>query len=168
MNNLSKILLVAMTAVMAFATFAPVAPAFAAQPASGNTIVAIAAGNADFSTLVAAVECTGLVPALSRRGQLTVFAPTNEAFAKLRLDASNVCSALPKDTLKSILLYHVARGARYASDVVSSTQIRMLNGEFTHISLSDGNAYINDAQIIATDIPASNGVIHVIDTVLMP
>ena len=168
MKKFHKTLLVALTAVLALAAFAPVAPVAAAQPAGGNTIVAIAAGNPDFSTLVAAVQCTGLVPALSRRGQLTVFAPTNAAFAKLGLDASNVCSALPKAALTNILLYHVAHGARYAQDVVASSRIRMLNGEFTRISLRGGSAFINNAQIVAVDIQASNGVIHVLDSVLMP
>ena len=167
MKTLSKIVMVSVVALMALAAFVPTA--YAAQPdLSGNNIVDIASGNPAFSTLTAAVTCTGLAPALSRKGQFTVFAPTNDAFGKLGLDASNVCSALPKAQLTNILLYHVARGARYASDVVASDRIRMLNKGFTYPSVSNGNAYINNAQITATDIRASNGVIHVIDTVLMP
>ena len=86
---------------------------------------------------------------------------------KLDLNADNI-GDLDTDVLTGILLYHVAKGRRMAEDVVSSTQIRMLAGQFTEISLRDDGAYIDDSLIIATDVPADNGVIHVIDTVLMP
>lgn len=163
-----KIIHALLIVVFVLATIIPVAYAApaSARPA-GNTIVDIAVKNGGFTTLVAAVSCTGLVPALSGQRQYTVFAPTDAAFSNLGLNASNVCS-IPKATLTNILLYHVAHGARYASDVVASDRIRMLNGEFTKISLQGGSAYINTAKIIATDIQASNGVIHVIDKVLLP
>lgn len=146
--------------------------------ASGGpqTIVGIAASNPDFSTLVAAVTCTGLVPALNGSTRYTVFAPTNEAFAKLGLNATNVCTALPKATLTNILLYHVTKGTRLANRVLpredhQTRTIRTLlddqsfrvNGKGTIFTTSDSMS-----KIVATNIVASNGVIHVIDTVLIP
>jgi hypothetical protein len=123
-------------------------------------------GVGEFSTLIAAVVSADLVKALSAVGQRTVFAPTDAAFGALGLDASNV-GDLPKDVLESILLYHVAPGRRYAADVVSSDRIRMSNGGVTTIRVENGAAYINDSQIVVTDVEASNGVIHVIDAVLL-
>ena len=137
------------------------------KPAEGSTIVAIAAGNPNFSTLVAAVVRAGFVEALSAKGQRTVFAPTNAAFAKLGLTAANI-NTVPIDVLQNILLYHVAPGARLAADVVASESIRMANGERTVISLRADGSYIDESKIIGTDIVATNGVVHVIDAVLMP
>jgi uncharacterized surface protein with fasciclin (FAS1) repeats len=159
-----------LVAVFVFA-FSAVFAAPAAAAGSDKTIVetalAINADSGEFSTLIAAVVYTGLVPTLNGKGQFTVFAPTDAAFAKLGLDAESIVT-LPKKTVKSILLYHVARGERLSGDVVSSSRIRMMNKQFTYPSLMNGNAYINDAMILAVDVPAKNGVIHVIDTVLMP
>lgn len=141
------------------------------RPASSPTIVDVAlavnAASGEFSTLIAAVVSADLLDALSAVGQRTVFAPTDAAFAELGLDASNI-GMLPKAALTDILLYHVAPGRRYAADVVSSNRIRMANGGFTTISLKDGVAYINDSEIVATDVEASNGIIHVIGGVLLP
>jgi uncharacterized surface protein with fasciclin (FAS1) repeats len=141
------------------------------KPSERTTIVDVAlavnAESGEFSTLIAAVVAADLVDALSGNGQLTVFAPTDAAFAKLDLNADNIGEMDP-DALTGILLYHVAKGRRMAEDVVSSDQIRMLTGQRTMISLMDGGAYINDSMIVATDVPADNGVIHVIDTVLLP
>ena len=141
------------------------------KPSERTTIVdvalAINADSGEFSTLIAAVVAADLVDALSGNGQLTVFAPTDAAFAALDLNDDNI-GDLDQDTLTGILLYHVAKGRRMAEDVVSSNQIRMLNGQRTMISLMDGMAYINDSKIVATDVPADNGVIHVIDAVLLP
>jgi uncharacterized surface protein with fasciclin (FAS1) repeats len=132
-----------------------------------DVALAVNANTGEFSTLIAAVVTAGLVDALSAKGQLTVFAPTDAAFAELGLNADNI-GDVPLEALTNILLYHVAKGRRMAADVIGSDQIRMLNGEFTMISLNEGMAYIDDSQIIATDVPADNGVIHVIDTVLQP
>ena len=141
------------------------------KPSERETIVDVALAinedTGEFSTLIAAILAADLAPALSGNGQLTVFAPTDEAFAKLDLNADNI-GDVPVADLTGILLYHVAKGRRMAEDVVSSEQIRMLNGERTMIKLMDGGAYINDSMIVATDVPADNGVIHVIDTVLLP
>ena len=159
-----------LVAVLVFA-FSAVFAAPAAAAGSDKTIVetalAINAESGEFSTLISAVVYTGLLPTLNGKGQFTVFAPTDAAFAKLGLDADSI-KTLPKATVKSILLYHVARGERLSGDVVSSSRIRMMNKQFTYPSLMDSKAYINDAEILAVDVPAKNGVIHVIDTVLMP
>lgn len=169
-KQISALLAVALLALSVFA-FAHVATAQAAPKPRQNTIVDVAvsvnAKTGEFSTLIAALKAAGLVNALNGQGQYTVFAPTDAAFAKLGLNASNI-GTLPKATLTNILLYHVAHGSRYASDVVSSTQIRMLNKEFTTVSTQNGSVYINNARIIEANVPASNGVIHVIDTVLIP
>jgi len=132
-----------------------------------QTIVEIAAGDTAFTTLVAAVVAADLVEALSGPNQLTVFAPTNAAFAKLGLDASNVGS-LPKDALTDILLYHVTGGRRGAVSVLFSRRIRMLNGDFTRVRLTRQGLFLNESEVIAANLSASNGIVHVIDSVLLP
>jgi uncharacterized surface protein with fasciclin (FAS1) repeats len=168
MKKLSVVFTLVAVFVFAFtAVFAaPVAAAGSSQTIV-ETALAINADSGEFSTLIAAVVYTGLVPTLNGKGQFTVFAPTDAAFAKLGLDAESIVT-LPKSTVKNILLYHVARGERLSGDVVSSSRIRMMNKQFTFVSLKDSGAYINDAMIVAVDVPAKNGVIHVIDTVLLP
>jgi uncharacterized surface protein with fasciclin (FAS1) repeats len=133
-----------------------------------GTIVEVAAGNPDFSTLVAAVKAAGLVDTLNSAGPFTVFAPTNAAFAKL--PAGTVQSLLKpenKDKLTAILTYHVVAGKVMAADVVKLKSADTVNGKAVAIDASMG-VKINDANVTATDIKASNGVIHVIDTVLIP
>lgn len=150
------------------------APAAARTARSANIVdIAVAASQADpgeFKTLVAAVLAAdpAVVATLSKQRQLTVFAPTDAAFAKLGLNAGNIATTLTKAQLTQILLYHVAPGARYAADVVDSSRIRTLGGGFLAVSIRDGSAYVNDSKIVATDIRATNGVIHVIDAVLLP
>lgn len=164
-------LLVAVVLGVGFAALAPKSHASAAPVTKGATIVGVAvainAKTGEFSTLIAALKDAGLVNALNGKGQFTVFAPTDAAFAKLGLNASNI-GTLPKATLTNILLYHVAHGSLYASDVVAATQIRMLNKEFTHVTTQGGAVFINNAQVIQPNVSASNGVIHVINTVLLP
>ena len=141
------------------------------KPSERTTIVDVAleinADSGEFSTLIAAVVAADLVGALSGNGQKTVFAPTDAAFAALDLNADNI-GDMDQAALTNILLYHVANGRRMAEDVVSSAQIRMLNTQRTMISVTDEGAFINDAMIIITDVPADNGVIHAIDAVLLP
>lgn len=141
------------------------------QPAPSPTIVDVAlavnASTGEFSTLLAAVVAADLASALSARGQRTVFAPTDAAFATLGLNAGNI-GTLPTDALTNILLYHVAAGRRDSGSVVGSDRIRMANGGFTRVSLEGGAAFINDARIVQPDVSASNGIIHVIDAVLLP
>jgi transforming growth factor-beta-induced protein len=133
----------------------------------GNTTVDVLVNDGRFTTLVAAVEAAGLVDALNGEGPLTVFAPTDEAFAKL---PAGTVDALLQDipTLTNILLYHVVEGAVKAEDVVKLTSIDTLAGQPISIKVEDGKVYVNDAQVIIADIITSNGVIHVIDAVLLP
>jgi uncharacterized surface protein with fasciclin (FAS1) repeats len=132
-----------------------------------GTIVDVAAGNEDFSTLVAAVEAAGLAETLSSEGPFTVFAPTNDAFAALPeglLDAL----LLPEnqETLVKILTYHVLAG-EVTSDMVTAGEVATVEGQNITIT-TDGGVKVNDANVIATDVMASNGVIHVIDAVIVP
>lgn len=141
------------------------------RPAQSPTIVDVAlsvnAETGEFSTLIAAVVEAGLLDDLSAVGQRTVFAPTDAAFAALGLNAGNI-GTVGEETLRNILLFHVANGRRDAGDVTSSDRIRMLNGDFNEITVLGSEAFIGGAQIIGTDVPASNGYIHVIDAVLLP
>ena len=132
-----------------------------------QSIVDIAVADGRFETLVAAVGAAGLAETLSNEGPFTVFAPTDEAFAKL---PEGTVDALLADipALTDILLYHVVEGAVLAEDVVSREEAQTLLGENVSIRVEEGIVYINDAQVILADIIAENGVIHVIDTVLLP
>jgi uncharacterized surface protein with fasciclin (FAS1) repeats len=127
-----------------------------------------------FDTLIAAVLAAdeAVLETLSGNGQHTVFAPTDDAFAALGLNEGNIGTALPKDVLTQILLYHVAPGQRYAADVVESSRIRTLyKGRMGFLFQSGGVLTDNlgrDANIIVTDVPAANGVIHAIDAVVLP
>ena len=133
-------------------------------PAMDIVETAVAAGN--FTTLVAAVEAAGLVDALKADGPLTVFAPTDAAFAAL---PAGTVEALLNDqaALTNILLYHVVNGSVKAADVVKLTEATMLNGAKVSITVGSG-VMINDANVTTTDILTKNGVIHVIDKVLIP
>jgi uncharacterized surface protein with fasciclin (FAS1) repeats len=137
------------------------------KKAMNKTIVDIASENSDFSTLVAAVKAAGLVETLSGTGPFTVFAPTNEAFAKL---PQGTVEALLKDKekLAKILTYHVVSGKVMAKDVVGLTSAKTVEGSDLTVKVENGKVMINNANVTKTDIEASNGVIHVIDTVLMP
>lgn len=136
---------------------------------AAGTIVDVAAGNADFETLVAAVKAAGLVETLSGEGPFTVFAPTDAAFAKL--PAGTLESLLKpenKDQLVSILTYHVVAGKVKAADVVKMDSATTVNGATADIAVMGDTVRIDGATVTATDIYASNGVIHVIDTVIIP
>lgn len=135
--------------------------------AAAGTIVDVASGNADFSTLVAAVGAAGLAETLAGEGPYTVFVPTNEAFEKL--PAGLVDSLLEpenKDALTRILTYHVLAG-KVTSDQVSAGDVETVEGSKVAIS-TDGGVKVGDAMVVTPDVAASNGVIHVIDTVLVP
>ena len=150
-------------------------------PVQAQTIVDVAVANADFSTLVAAVKAAGLVETLSSEGPFTVFAPNNEAFDKLpdgTIDSLLQPESL--DKLKSVLTYHVVAGKFDAAAVVDA--INKNNGKYSVttvqggtivLSLKDGNVMLTDANggtsmVILADVAASNGVIHAIDSVVMP
>ncbi len=154
------------TALIAVLTIAFGGPAFAGGHDKTADIVdtAIAAGS--FDTLVAAAEAAGLVETLKNDGPFTVFAPTDEAFAKLPEGTVEALLADP-DKLSQILTYHVVPGRLMAADVVSADSLTTAQGGKLTIDTTDG-ARIGNAAIIQTDIATSNGVIHVIDTVLLP
>ena len=143
---------------------------------SGNTIVDIASGAPDFSILVDAVVFADLAGTLSGNRQFTVFAPTNDAFVDLLntlgITADELFQPQNKALVTKILLYHVAPGERFAADVVSSDKVRTMAKEFAHIKIDDGAFIGNDtygyAEIVDTDIDAANGVIHVINKVIVP
>ncbi|MFN3579200.1 MAG: fasciclin domain-containing protein [Pseudomonas sp.] len=125
---------------------------------------AIAAGS--FSTLVTAVQAADLVDTLKGEGPFTVFAPTDEAFAKIP-QADLEALLADKDKLTAVLTYHVVVGKVMAADVAGMTSAETVQGSSLTISTTDG-VMVDDATVVTTDIKASNGVIHVIDTVLMP
>jgi uncharacterized surface protein with fasciclin (FAS1) repeats len=121
-----------------------------------------------FNTLVAAVQAAGLVDTLAGPGPFTVFAPTDAAFAKLPRATLNALLANP-DQLRAILTYHVVPGRVLAADVVGLTSATSVQGEPISIAVQDGKVFLNgNSQVVTTDIPATNGVIHVIDTVILP
>lgn len=138
----------------------------AAAPTADIVDTAVAAGS--FNTLVAAVQAAGLVEALKGDGPFTVFAPTDDAFAKIPQETIDGLLADPTGDLTQILLYHVIAGKVMASDLSDGLTAATLQGGEVTFSLSDAGAKVNDANIIATDIETSNGVIHVIDSVILP
>ncbi|HEX4854759.1 fasciclin domain-containing protein [Arenimonas sp.] len=168
MNIFRKSLLVAMmTAVVATPAFAGHHSEGKAKPA--GTIVDVAASNADFETLVAAVKAAGLVETLSGEGPFTVFAPTDDAFAKLPAGTlENLLKPENKDQLVAILTYHVVAGKVTAADVVKLDTATTVNGAAADVTVAGSTVKIDEATVTATDIGASNGVIHVIDTVILP
>lgn len=140
-----------------------------AQNTTANqTIAQIVASNPNFSTLLAAVQAAGLVETLSGPGPFTVFAPTNEAFAKIpKADLD----ALLKDkaALTKVLTYHVVGGKVVSAEVVKLKEAKTVQGQIITIAVTNNTVVLNgSAKVTAVDIPASNGVIHVIDTVLLP
>lgn len=149
------------------AASAPAESAMAEAPAAAGTIVDVAAGNPDFSTLVAAVQAAGLAETLSGQGPFTVFAPTNAAFEAL---PAGVVDALllpeNKETLAKILTYHVVAGNVMAADVKAG-DVATVEGQNIAIA-TDGGVTVNGAKVVQTDVVGSNGVIHVIDAVLLP
>jgi uncharacterized surface protein with fasciclin (FAS1) repeats len=134
---------------------------------ASSTVVEIAVNNPDFSILVEAVSKAGLVDALSAEGPFTVFAPTNDAFKSLfsQLGVSGV-KDLTAEQLTPILTYHVVSGKVMSTDL-SNTSVATLNGQKIKIDLSSG-VKINNSKVVAADIEGKNGVIHVIDSVLLP
>ncbi len=148
------------------AVILPPADEPAKQPA---TVVAAAAASEDFSTLVAAVKAAGLVETLAGEGPFTVFAPTNEAFAKL--PEGTVATLLKPENKKKlieVLTYHVVPGKVLAADVVKLKEAETVQGGKVAVKVDDKGVHINDARVVQADIECGNGVIHVIDAVLLP
>ena len=160
MNSISKLAVAATTAVGIMAGSAV---------ARAADIVDTAMAADQFKTLTAALGAAGLVDTLKGPGPFTVFAPTDAAFAKL--PAGTVETLLKpenKAQLTAILSYHVVPGSVMAADVVKLTEAKTVNGKMIKVSVDDGNVMINDAKVTTADIAASNGVIHVIDAVILP
>ena len=167
MKNISLSATAALAALFTLPTLAQ------AQPSSNTktpmNIVQIASENGNFKTLVAAVKAAGLAETLQGAGPFTVFAPNDAAFAKLPAGTVESLLANP-EKLASILTFHVVSGKVMAGDVMKSNGAKpeTVNGESLDIVVRDGKVYVNGAQVVTADIVASNGVIHVIDTVLLP
>lgn len=135
---------------------------------TGKTIVSIASGNKNFSTLVTALKAADLVETLSAAGPFTVFAPTNAAFAKLpKATLANLLKPENKEQLQKILTYHVVSGA-VRSNQLKSGKVATVEGGNVTVKISGKKVRVNNAKVIMADVKASNGVIHAIDTVLMP
>jgi uncharacterized surface protein with fasciclin (FAS1) repeats len=135
---------------------------------SGETVVGIAAGNKDFSTLVAAVKAAGLVDTLNGDGPFTIFAPTNAAFEKLpKGTVEELLKPENKEKLTAILTYHVVAGKVMAADVKTG-KVKTVQGSELDVKATDNGVTVDGAKVVKTDIAGKNGVIHVIDSVLMP
>jgi uncharacterized surface protein with fasciclin (FAS1) repeats len=140
---------------------------FAVSGAFAADIVDTAVSAGQFNTLVTAVKAAGLVDTLKSAGPFTVFAPTDEAFAKL--PAGTVESLLQNpEKLKQVLLYHVVAGKVMAADVVKLKSAKTVQGSSATVKVSGGSVMIDGAKVIKTDIVTDNGVIHVIDSVILP
>jgi uncharacterized surface protein with fasciclin (FAS1) repeats len=156
--------------VVAVPAVFPARTVVAADPAAKKAnIVDTAVSAGQFNTLVAAVKAGGLVETLKGEGPFTVFAPTDEAFAKL--PAGTVESLLRpenKEKLVSVLTYHVVPAKAMAKDVSGMSSAKTVQGKELKLKVEDGKVMVNDARVIKADVEASNGVIHVIDAVLIP
>ena len=163
LNHLSKTLSV-LVATLLFTAFA-----HASHHEMKKDIVDVAAENGSFTTLVAAVKAAGLVDTLKGDGPFTVFAPTDEAFAALpEGTVEMLLKPENKDKLVAILTYHVVPGKIMAAEVMKLSSAETVQGEAVMVAIDDGNVMINTAKVVIPDVKASNGVIHVIDAVLLP
>lgn len=162
-----KILRTLSLTVLGLCTFLlPVAQA-GDKPAAGD-IVVVASGAGSFNTLVAAVKAAGLVETLQGDGPFTVFAPTDEAFAKLpKGTVEDLLKPENKSKLVAILTYHVVSGKVMAADV-KTMKAKTVNGKELSLVVADGKVTVDKANVVKTDVAAKNGVIHVIDTVILP
>jgi uncharacterized surface protein with fasciclin (FAS1) repeats len=157
---------IALAAVAALSLSA-IAPAVSAKPAGKRSIVQTAVAAGQFKTLTKLVKEAGLADALQAKGPYTVFAPTDAAFAKV---PKSTLAALAKNKakLRAVLLYHVAKGKLTAAKVVKLHSVKTLNGQSLKVRVSHDTVTVGGARVIKVDIGASNGVIHVINKVLIP
>jgi uncharacterized surface protein with fasciclin (FAS1) repeats len=164
MRQIRKFLLLAMVLAVSLSAFVPLASAGATNE---RNIVQAAVAAGQFKTLVALVKQAGLAGTLQGKGPFTVFAPTDAAFAKV---PKATLTALKHDRakLRAVLLYHVLTGKVTAAKGVKLGSVKTLNGQSLKIRVSHGKVTIGGARIVKTDVAASNGVIHVIDRVLIP
>jgi transforming growth factor-beta-induced protein len=142
-------------------------PSASARPAADGNIVQTAAAAGQFNTLASLLAKAGLVDTLSTGGPFTVFAPTDAAFAKVPQATLDALAADPAK-LKSVLLYHVVAGKIGSAEVVKLTSAKTLEGQSLPIKVADGSVYVGGAKVTTPDVVASNGVIHVVDSVLIP
>ena len=150
-------------------TLGLVTSVFSTGTASAADIVETAVQAGKFKTLAAAATAAGLVPTLQGDGPFTVFAPTDDAFAKLpKGTVETLLKPENKDQLVAILTYHVVPGKVMASDVVKLKGAKTVNGQRANIKVTDGGVMVDSAKVVKTDIECSNGVIHVIDSVILP
>ena len=139
------------------------------QVMAQKDVVDTAVGAGNFSTLVAALKAAGLVETLKGEGPFTVFAPTDEAFSALPAGTvDDLLKPANKSKLVSILTYHVVPGKVMAADVVKISEAKTVNGQSLTIGVKDGTVKVDSAKVVTTDIECSNGVIHVIDAVVLP
>ena len=165
--NFSKVIGIALLALFAFAATQASAGDYKKKAKQDIVDTAVAAGQ--FETLAAALGAADLVDTLKGDGPFTVFAPTDEAFAKLpEGTVESLLKPENRDQLIAILTYHVVPGAVRAADVVKLDAAKTVNGQSVAIQVADNGVQIDNANVVATDIEASNGVIHVIDTVILP
>ena len=144
------------------------APAASPTEAVAEDIVDTAVAAGSFTTLTAALEAADLVDTLKGEGPFTVFAPTDDAFAKLPAGTVDTLLADPKGDLTQILTYHVVPGKIMSTDITDGMTATTVQGEDLTFTIKDGSVYVNDAMVVTADIETSNGVIHVIDGVLIP
>lgn len=145
------------------------APCLADCGTCDKSVVEVAVASKDFKTLVAAVKAADLVKTLSSKGPFTVFAPTDEAFAKLPEGTiKELLKPENKKKLAAILTYHVVPGKVMAADVVKLKDAKTVQGQKVKIAVKDGKVSIDKATVVKADIPCKNGVIHVIDAVILP
>jgi uncharacterized surface protein with fasciclin (FAS1) repeats len=162
-------LVLALGAAHAWEAPALVADSVCSSPAASADIVDTAVAAGSFQTLVAAVQAAGLVEALKQPGPLTVFAPTDEAFASLpKGTLESLLKPENKDQLQAILLYHVVEGSVPSSEVVKLRGAATLNGQRVDILAERGGVKVDSARVVSADVTCTNGVIHVIDSVLLP
>ena len=154
-------------AVVAASAFGAATSSTAARADSGQNIVQTALAAGQFKTLASLLTTAGLADTLSTGGPYTVFAPTDAAFAKVPKATLEALAADPAK-LKAVLLYHVVPGAVTAGDVVKLTSAKTLEGESVAIKVTGGSVFIDGAKVVTPDVTASNGVIHIIDSVLIP
>ena len=146
---------------------AAVASPSSASPRAESDIVGTAIAAGDFTTLTKLLKSAGLVATLRQKGPYTVFAPTDAAFAKVPKATLNALM-MDKAKLKAVLLYHVVAGKLTAKDVAKLNSAKTANGKSVTIRVAGGNVFVNSAKVIKTDVMATNGIIHVVNRVLIP
>ncbi|HUO69873.1 MAG TPA: fasciclin domain-containing protein [Solirubrobacteraceae bacterium] len=162
-----KFMALAAVGALSLSAIAPVASMASATRAAKPNIVQTAVAAGQFKTLVKLVKQAGLAGALQGKGPFTVFAPTDAAFAKVP-KATLAALAKDKAKLRAVLLYHVAKGKLTAAKVVKMRSIKTLNGQSLKVRVNHGTVTVGGARVVKADIGASNGVIHVINQVLIP